>query len=123
MAFSLPLPSWLLTLSITDDGGGDGGSGLRKIVRFSSRNEKTIKILKKTSERKEMKKDTDYYCWFLAGCWCIYIFYIDESYLCFENGSGCTVTNNLVTVRGSYYIFLLDLKLENNGTEREREFH
>ena len=82
-----------------------------------------LKILKKTSERKEMKKDTDYYCWFLAGCWCIYIFYIDESYLCFENGSGCTVTNNLVTVRGSYYIFLLDLKLENNGTEREREFH
>ena len=77
MAFSLPLPSWLLTLSITDDGGGDGGSGLRKIVRFSSRNEKTMNFAKNSLKNVRTKgNEKGHRLLLLVSCWLLVYLYL-----------------------------------------------
>ena len=77
MAFSLPLPSWLLTLSITDDGGGDGGSGLRKIVSFSSRNEKTMNFAKNYYKNVRTKgNEKGHRLLLLVSCWLLVYLYL-----------------------------------------------
>lgn len=76
---------------ITDDIDGEGGSGLRKIVRSSIRNEKTMDFAKNSQKMIRAKgngKADRLLLWALVGYWCIHIFYIDESYLCFENRTG-----------------------------------